>query len=57
VEELNRIMLNQPEVGVKLKTKLRARAISVKTIIKIGLAMKRRPLKFIRVCAWLRART
>ena len=55
VEELKSIF-NQPEVGVKLDTKLRARAMSVKDIIKTGLAMKRRPSKFIRVCAWLDGR-
>ena len=57
VEELKRSILNQPEVGIKLETKLRAREISVKDIIKTRLAMKRRPSKFIRVCAWLDDRT
>ena len=57
VEELKRGMLIQPEVGVKLETKLRAREISVKDIIKTRLTVMKRPERFIRVRAWLDHRT
>ena len=57
VEELKRGMLIQPEVGVKLETKLRAREISVKDIIKTRLTVMKRPESFIRVRAWLDHRT
>jgi len=57
VEELKRSIFNQPEVGVKLDTKLRAREISVKDIIKTRLTLVKRPERFIRVRAWLDHRT
>ncbi len=57
VEELKMSMLNQPEFGVKLETKLRAREISVKDIIKTRLTLMKRPERFIRVRAWLDHRT
>ena len=57
VEELKRSIFNQPEVGVILETKLRAREISVKDIIKTRLTVMKRPESFIRVRAWLDHRT
>jgi len=53
VEELKRSILNQSEATAQLETKLRARINSVKTTIKTRQTMKKRPLKYIRVCAWL----
>jgi len=53
VEALQRSILTQTEATAQLETKLRARINSVKTTIKTRQALKKRPLKYIRVCAWL----
>ena len=56
VEALKRSILTQTEATAQLETKLRARINSVKTTIKTRQALKKRPLKYIRVCAWLNNR-
>jgi hypothetical protein len=53
VEDLKRSILNLSEARAHLEKKVRVYANPVKTIIKSRQALKKRPLKYIRVCAWL----
>jgi hypothetical protein len=53
VEELKRSMLNLSETKTQLETKVCVYANPIKTIIKTRRTMKKSPLKFIRMCAWL----
>ena len=46
-------MLNLSEARTQLETKVCVYANPVKTIIKTRRTMKKSPLKFIRMCAWL----
>lgn len=53
VEELKRGIFNLSEARPQLETKVLVRANPVITMIKTRRTMKKRPSKFIRLCAWL----
>ncbi len=53
VEALKRSILNLSEARAQLETKVLVYANPVKNIIKTRQTLKKRPSKYIRVCAWL----